>query len=153
MVLTLEPIKGFAGKNEAMAKLIAYTDGACSGNPGPMGVGAVLKLDGKIVKEVSEGIGNGTNNVAEYTAAIRALEEALKIGGGGAKDTEVEVRSDSLLLVNQLNGKYRVKQPHLLALKHKVMGLKAKFKAVKFVHVPREENSEADGLGKKAVGL
>lgn len=136
-----------------MAGIIAYTDGACSGNPGPMGIGAVLKLDGKTVKEVSEGIGKGTNNIAEYAAAIRALEEALRVWGGEAKDAEVEVRSDSLLLVNQLNGKYRVKQPHLLALKHIIMELKAKFKSVKFVHIPREGNSEADGLSKKAVGL
>lgn len=127
--------------------MIIYTDGACSGNPGPMGIGAVLIQNGKIVKEISEDIGSGTNNIAEYTAVIRALQEAEKF-----KPQHVTVRSDSLLLIMQLNGKYRIKVPHLRELMHQVALFKKKFTII-FEHVPRQQNARADELSKRAIGL
>ena len=92
-----------------MADMVTInTDGACSGNPRKMGIGAVIKENGKILCEVSESIGHGTNNIAEYTAVVRAIEEAKKLGVKKA-----EVRSDSLLIIKQLRGEYKVKEFHL----------------------------------------
>ncbi len=126
---------------------IINTDGACSGNPGKMGIGAVITKEGKVILEISEDIGHGTNNIAEYTAVIRALEEARKLG-----ITEATVRSDSLLLISQLRGEYKVKAPHLRELRRKITKLSEGMKLV-FEHVPRENNPHADELSKKAIGL
>lgn len=126
---------------------IINTDGACSGNPGKMGVGAVIIKDGKVISEISEAIGEGTNNIAEYTAVIRALEEAKKIGVD-----EATIRSDSLLLISQLRGEYKVKAPHLRELRRKILKI-SEGMTLHFEHVPREENSYADNLSKKAIGL
>jgi len=125
--------------------LIAYCDGASSGNPGPMGIGVAIYKDGKIVKGISEYIGKGTNNVAEYTAVIRALETALAMN-----EKIVSIRSDSELLIKQLNGNYKVKAMHLKELNRKVHALCLNLN-VSFEHVPRERNKVADKLSKKAV--
>ena len=83
-----------------MTHLIVWCDGAARGNPGPAGAGAQLTTpDGSVVAEIAEGIGETTNNVAEYTAAIRGLERAAELGA-----LEVTLRSDSQLLVHQLTG-------------------------------------------------
>lgn len=117
-------------------------DGASRGNPGPAGAGAQLTDDdGSVVAEVAEGLGETTNNVAEYTAVILGLERAAELGV-----SDVIVRSDSLLLVNQLTGRYRVKTPHLQPLHRRVRELAAGFDAVEFRHVRRELNTEADRL-------
>jgi ribonuclease HI len=126
---------------------IINTDGACSGNPGKMGIGAVISKDGKILAEISEAIGDGTNNIAEYTAVIRALEEARKLGVA-----EATIRSDSLLLISQLKGEYKVKAPHLRELRRKITKLSEGMK-LHFEHVPREKNAHADELSKLAIGL
>ncbi len=126
--------------------MIIYTDGACFGNPGPMGVGIVIyDSNMKLLAEISEYVGEGTNNVAEYTAVIRALETA-KI----YEPENVELRSDSELLINQLNGKYKIKDLRLRSLKRKIDELTENLK-IKFVHIPREQNKEADKLSKAAV--
>jgi len=125
--------------------LVIFTDGASFGNPGPMGIGVVIYRDGKKVSEMSEYIGNGTNNVAEYTAVMRALEYAKESG-----DKEVRVKSDSQLIVRQLNGDYKVKDEKLRALKRQVDGLCAGM-SVSFEHIPREQNNEADALSKEAA--
>lgn len=125
--------------------LVIFTDGASFGNPGPMGIGVVIYRDGKKVAEMSEYIGNGTNNIAEYTAVMRALEYAK-----GSGDKEVRVRSDSQLVVRQLNGDYKVKDEKLRALKRQVDGLCAGM-SVSFEHIPREKNEEADTLSKEAA--
>src|SRR3990170_2647056 len=94
------------------AALALYVDGASRGNPGPAGIGIVVKdPTGRVVSEISEFIGRGTNNVAEYRALIRALEEAATLGA-----RSVVVRSDSELLVRQLTGEYKVKSPDLSPL-------------------------------------
>jgi ribonuclease HI len=127
--------------------LVIYTDGASLGNPGPMGVGIVVLRDGIVVEELSEYIGNGTNNIAEYSAVIKALETAHGMG-----EMKVHVRTDSQLLVRQLNGEYKVRDLKLRPLKRRVDELCHGIE-VHFEHIPREKNSEADKLSKEAAEL
>jgi ribonuclease HI len=127
--------------------LIVACDGAARGNPGPAGIGVqVLADDGEVLGEIARGIGEATNNVAEYTAAIEGLALARDLGAGS-----VTLRSDSLLLINQLRGVYRVKTEHLRPLFERVRLLVADFGAVTFEHVPRERNTEADRLANEGV--
>jgi probable phosphoglycerate mutase len=128
-------------------RVIINCDGAARGNPGPAGAGAVVvDDDGQVLAEVAEGLGETTNNVAEYTAAIRGLEEAERLGA-----TRVLLRSDSQLLINQLTGRYRVKTAHLVPLHRRIRELAARFERVTFEHVPRERNVEADRLANLGV--
>jgi ribonuclease HI len=128
-------------------EVVVNCDGAARGNPGPAGAGAVVVgADGTVLAEVAEGLGETTNNVAEYTAAIRGLEEAARLGAD-----RVLLRSDSQLLVNQLTGRYRVKTPHLVPLHRRVRELVRSFERVTFEHVPRERNVEADRLANLGV--
>lgn len=121
-----------------------YCDGASRGNPGEAGIGCLILIDNKKI-EISEYIGKTTNNVAEYKAIIRGLEETLKEG----VDT-IEIYSDSELLVRQINGTYKVKNKNLIPLNQKVKELINKFKKYSLIHINREDNSEADKLAKKA---
>ncbi len=127
--------------------LVIFTDGCCLGNPGPMGIGVVIYRDGVRVEELDEYLGGGTNNVAEYTAVIRALETAHEMG-----ETKVHVKSDSLLLIKQLNNEYKVKDAKLKPLKRRVEEL-CRGLEIHFEHIPREKNSEADELSKEAAEL
>lgn len=128
-------------------KLIIYTDGGSRGNPGPSGIGAVLKdSSGKVVAEVSEYIGEGTNNQAEYKAVIAALAKAKELGAA-----ELEFVLDSELVVKQLKREYRVKDKDLAPLFVKVYNGALGFKKVSFRHVRREMNKEADALVNKAL--
>jgi probable phosphoglycerate mutase len=127
--------------------VIVACDGASRGNPGPAGAGAqVTDADGAVLAEIAEGLGETTNNVAEYTAVIRGLERAQELGA-----TEVLLRSDSQLLINQLTGRYRVRTPHLQPLHDRVRMLAAGFDSIRFEHVPRERNTEADRLANEGV--
>lgn len=125
--------------------LIVYTDGACLGNPGPMGIGIVIYADGKIVREISEYIGEGTNNIAEYSALIKALKEIKKLGARKAI-----IRTDSQLLTRQLSGDYKIKNKKLKELKAIVDDLMSGL-VIEIEHIPREENTKADELSKKAA--
>jgi ribonuclease HI len=132
--------------------LILNTDGASRGNPGPASIGVVIQNEaGKTVDAISECLPACTNNQAEYQAIIAGLERALKLGA-----KKVLLRSDSELVVQQLCGKYRVKNEGLLPLFQRVMGLRQKFSVFQAVYIPREKNREADKLcnlaldGKKA---
>jgi len=125
--------------------MIAYADGCCLGNPGKMGAGVVIVHGGKVVKEISRFLGMGTNNIAEYTAVLIAVEEARKLGAKG-----LTVRSDSRLLVSQLKGEFRVKAPHLRELMGKVWKA-GEGMALHFEWIPREENERADELSKEAA--
>lgn len=127
--------------------IIAYTDGACLGNPGPMGIGVVIYRDGVMVEQLSEWIGEGTNNVAEYRAIIKALETAHSMG-----ETAVHIKSDSELVVKQLNREYKVRDPGLSPLRKEVDRLCHGMK-VSFEHIPREKNSKADALSKEGAEL
>jgi len=122
-------------------------DGASRGNPGPAGAGVqITDESGIVLAEVAEGLGIATNNVAEYTAVIRGLERASELGA-----TDVLLRSDSQLLINQLTGRYRVKSPHLQPLHRRVRQLASAFGSIEFEHVRRERNTEADRLANEGV--
>ena len=127
--------------------LIVYCDGAARGNPGPAGFGVfVTDESGRDVETVSGGIGVATNNVAEYRAALAGLEAAAELGA-----THVLLRSDSRLLVEQLSGRFRVKNPTLIRLHGEVRKLMSQFAEVRFEHIPREQNREADRLANRGV--
>jgi ribonuclease HI len=122
--------------------IIAHVDGAARGNPGPAGIGIVLAdEDGNVVKEVAEPLGRTTNNVAEYTALIRALEEARALGC-----SRISVYTDSELMARQINGIYRVKTEHLIPLFRRATMLLAQFEKATVTHVRREKNKHADKL-------
>lgn len=125
--------------------LVIFTDGASLGNPGPMGIGIVIYRDSMRIEELSESIGEGTNNIAEYRAVIKALQTAHRMG-----EMEVHIKSDSELVVRQLNNEYKVKDPKLKPLKEQIDKLCANMK-VFFEHIPRDKNKEADKLAKEAA--
>ncbi len=131
-------------------KIVIYTDGGARGNPGHAAVGVVVvdpDVRSGAGKEYSEYIGKTTNNVAEYKAVVFALKKTKALlGGEKAKKTEVEIRSDSELLVSQMNGEYKVKEADLKMLYVDVRNLMTEFKGVSFTHIPREKNSRADAL-------
>jgi ribonuclease HI len=128
-------------------RLIVACDGAARGNPGPAGIGVhITTPDGTTVAEIARGLGAATNNVAEYTAAIEGLTRAADLGA-----TDVLLRSDSRLLVEQLNGRFRVKNPTLQRLHAQVRSIGSRFRSVEYVHVPRERNTEADRLANAGV--
>jgi ribonuclease HI len=127
--------------------LIVSCDGAARGNPGPAGIGCVVEEgQGRVVAEAGEGIGIATNNVAEYRAAIRGLELAAEAGA-----SSVLLRSDSRLLIEQLAGRFRVKNPTLIRLHAEVRKVLPRFDQVSFEHVPRELNRHADRLANRGV--
>jgi len=121
-----------------------YCDGASRGNPGDAGIGCLLIIDNQKI-EISEYIGKATNNVAEYQALIRGLQEALK-----QKVKDIEIFSDSELLVFQISGIYKVRNKKLIPLYESVKELLNKFNHYNIYHVYREENSVADKLAKEA---
>jgi len=128
-------------------KLIVYSDGGARGNPGPAGIGAVLKdLDGNLVAEVSEYIGEATNNQAEYKALLAGIKKSFELGAD-----EVDFFLDSELVVKQLNKEYKVKNKDLAPLFVKIYNLSQKFKRVTYSHVRREFNTEADKLANDAM--
>jgi ribonuclease HI len=127
---------------------ILWTDGAARGNPGPAGIGALLKtLTGEVLSADSAYVGEATNNVAEYKALLLGLERALELG-----IRRIEVRADSELLVKQIKGQYRVKNPGLRPLFQAATALLARFESSRLVHVRREHNAEADRLANIGVG-
>jgi len=131
-----------------MKKIIIYVDGGARGNPGPSAIGVLFCNEkGVCFKRFGEYLGVMTNNEAEYNAAIFALEKFKSIFGKKlAKETEIEIRSDSELLVNQMNGKYKISEKNLQPLFLKLWNLKLDFKKVKFKFIPRKKNKEADQL-------
>jgi ribonuclease HI len=136
-----------------MEKLIIYTDGGARGNPGPAGVGAVLMDEqGKVLQEVSEYIGEQTNNFAEYEALIRALKAAKKMFGATLREMQIEARLDSELVVRQLSGLYKVKEPTLKLKFAEVAQLRLEdVPNMIFTHVMRGKNAHADELVNKAI--
>lgn len=128
--------------------LLAYTDGGARGNPGPAGIGVVI-YDAKTHVElatVSRYLGETTNNVAEYEALLAALKKAKELGA-----RTLHCRLDSELVVKQMNGQYKVKQPHLQVLFVKIFNLRQAFSKVTFEHVRREYNKVADRLANEAM--
>ena len=132
-----------------MEEIILYSDGGARGNPGDAGIGLVFtNADGKILGTVKRYIGKATNNQAEYTALIKGLEKAMDYGA-----ERVKAVLDSELVVRQLKGEYKVRNPTLLNLYIQVMALEKGFKQVKYSHVSRENDKIkiADRLVNEAI--
>lgn len=129
-----------------MTRLDIYIDGASKGNPGPSGIGVVICQNGETIKNLSSYIGNATNNVAEYTALIYALEEALIL-----KAEELNINTDSQLLHRQLKKVYKVKNPNILGLYNRALHLLSAFKQISIKNIPRENNKGADKLATLAI--
>lgn len=128
-------------------KVVAYADGASRGNPGPASFGVVLYDEaGRELHRASQALGRATNNQAEYRGAIAALEAALGLGA-----REVELCLDSELVVRQLGGRYKVRNPKLIPLHKRILDLRSRFQRVIVRHVPREQNRVADRLANEAL--
>lgn len=137
-----------------MRKIIIYTDGGSRGNPGPAAIGVVFSNQrGETIKQYSQFLGdNFTNNEAEYKAVIFALKKFKQLFGKKlAQNSEVELRSDSQLLIRQLNGEYKILDPKIQLLFLTVWNLKLDFKKVKFKNILRSKNKIADGLVNEAL--
>ena len=135
------------GDGRPAGRVVAYIDGGARGNPGPAGFGVrIEEPDGTLVEEFAESIGVATNNVAEYRALLAALEWAKRHGCGG-----LHVRSDSLLLVQQMLGNYKVKNAGLQPLHAQARALAHAIGRVTFEHVGRALNAHADRLANTAM--
>lgn len=129
-----------------------YTDGGSINNPGPSGIGVVIEWNGE-KKTYAENIGNGTNNEAEYKALAFALKKLKALlGSQKAKEAQVTCYADSELMVSQLNHKYRLNNKNIVELFVQVWNSMLDFQKVEFVHVPREQNREADALVRTVIG-
>lgn len=132
-----------------MQKLIINTDGGARGNPGPAAAGVVVKEDGKTVLEFGQYLGPvQTNNWAEYEAVALALAALKREGYAGRT---IEVRMDSKLVIEQVLGNWKLKEPSLKPQHAKVKALLADFPHYHFLYVPRAENAEADALVNEAL--
>jgi len=131
-------------------KLLIEADGGSRGNPGPAGYGAVVcdAGSGEVLVECSEGIGVATNNVAEYGGLIAGLRAALELGGPG---TDVDVRMDSKLVVEQMSGRWKIKHPAMQPLAMEAGKLVNQLGSVRFTWIPRAENTRADRLANLAM--
>ncbi len=128
-------------------KAVLYTDGGARGNPGPAAYGFVLEADdGDLLAAEGVAIGSATNNVAEYSGLVAGLTRALELEVG-----ELEVRSDSELMVKQMRGEYKVKNEALRALNVQAARLARLVGEVRYVHVRREKNELADRLVNEAL--
>src|SRR5687767_15208010 len=125
-----------------MNRVYAWIDGGARGNPGPAGYGVHIESgDGTVLAELHGGLGIATNNVAEYNGLLAALQWAVDHG-----HQQVQVRADSELLVKQMRGDYKVKHPGLQPLAARARLLIGQLDDVTFLHVRREQNTEADRL-------
>jgi len=128
-------------------KVVIYADGAARGNPGPAAIAAIIKDEqGRLITNISRRIGTATNNQAEYRAIIAALEEATRLGA-----REVDIRSDSQLVVKQISGGYRVRKPALKPLYHRVKQLQRQLQGFTITYSPRQQNTEAHNLAHLAL--
>ena len=137
-----------------MKKIIIYTDGGSRGNPGPAAIGVMFCNEkGQSIKEYSDYLGdNFTNNEAEYKAVIFALKKFKALFGKKlAKNSEIEIRSDSELLVKQLKAQYKVLDSKIQQLFLEIWNLQFDFQKIKFKLIPREKNKEADRLANEAL--
>lgn len=126
--------------------IVVYTDGGSRGNPGPAAAGVVIKdAAGRTTKSFGKTLGTATNNEAEYSAVILALQKVRALlGRKNIKRIRAEIRMDSQLVARQLNGEYKIEEERLFPYFIKIWNLKMDFGAVSFRYVPREQNREAD---------
>lgn len=137
-----------------MKKVIIYTDGASRGNPGPGGAGIVFCNEkGEVVKTYYQYLGDEvTNNEAEYQAVIIALKKFIAVFGKKlAANSQIDLRSDSELLVKQLKGEYKVSNPRMQEFFIQIWNLRVDFGKITFKAIPREKNKEADKMANMAL--
>lgn len=128
-------------------KITIFSDGGARGNPGPAGIGAVLFDEQKqVLAEISEFIGEKTNNQAEYLALLAGIKKALELGADA-----VELFLDSKLVVEQIAGRWKIKDLEMRKLAEKVHAVLEKFSSWEIAHVPREKNRLADQLANRAM--
>lgn len=140
-------MSGAAPAPGQVEEVVVWADGGARGNPGPAGYGAVVETpDGRVLARLSEGIGWATNNVAEYQGVIAGLRYARALGA-----RRVTVRADSLLVVNQQRGAWKIRNAGLQPLAAEVRRLVRDFERVTWEHVPRERNRLADALANQAM--
>jgi ribonuclease HI len=137
---------GMLARDQTSSDLTIYTDGASRGNPGDAGAGIVIKRADADVEHIHRYLGRTTNNVAEYTAALIALERAIALGA-----RSVRLFADSELMVRQLNGQYKVKNEGLIPLYRQAVEMIARIGRVEVQYIPRERNKEADALANRAI--
>ncbi len=130
-------------------KLVVEADGGSRGNPGPAGYGALVRdpVTGQVLEEISDGLGTATNNVAEYSGLVAGLRAAARI----APQADVEVRMDSKLVVEQMSGRWKIKDPNLRVLARAVQDAARQLGRVAYVWVPRARNADADRLANQAM--
>ena len=141
---------GFTGRCflDESSILTIFTDGASRGNPGAAACAYLIEQDGQSIVEEADCLGQMTNNQAEYTALVRALEHALELGS----QHSLVIHSDSELMVKQMNGEYRVKNEELRDLYQRACNLRDRFEgSVTIRHVRREQNKRADMLCNEAL--
>jgi ribonuclease HI len=130
-----------------VTRVIINADGASRGNPGPAAIGATIKDEnGDLIEGISRRIGIATNNQAEYRAIITALDRAVDLGA-----KQVVLKSDSELVVNQIKGRYKIKNTALRPLYQQVVKLAGQLERFQVSYIPRNRNSEADALANKAL--
>ena len=123
-----------------------FVDGASQGNPGESGIGAVIYEGNNVIKNISQYIGITTNNVAEYTALIYGLQEAII-----QKIKNISINTDSELIYKQIKGEYKVKDANLKILNGLAKHLLTGFEKIEITHIPRENNKDADKLAVNAI--
>lgn len=137
-----------SGGNLSKETVSIYIDGAARGNPGPAGAGIILKEGEKTIKSTYKYLGEATNNVAEYSALIAGLQEAITLGY-----KNVKLYVDSELVAQQLKGDYKVKNSNIKTLFDKAILLINGFENLEIIKIDRENNKEADKLANKAINL
>ena len=130
-----------------LKKVVIHSDGVSRGNPGQAAIGAIIRDErGRLLASISQPIGRATNNQAEYRAIIAALEKALALGA-----RQVDLNSDSELVVRQIKGQYRVRKEALRPLYQRVKQLQSRLEGFTIKHIPRQQNREADKLANAAL--
>jgi len=130
-------------------KLVVEADGGSRGNPGPAGYGALVRdpVTGEVLEEICDSLGTATNNVAEYSGLVAGLRAAARLAPGA----DVEVRMDSRLVVEQMSGRWKIKDPNLRVLAHSAQDEARRLGRVSYVWVPRARNAHADRLANQAM--
>lgn len=129
-------------------KLCIYTDGGARNNPGPAGIGVfITDAAGKAIERRHKYLGIATNNQAEYQGALHGIRRGIELGA-----TEIELRMDSMLVVEQLSGNYKIKNPELKEIHREIGAMIASWGGkITFIHIRREQNKEADRLSNVAM--
>ena len=141
-----QPQNSLPFKDGSGGRVEIFIDGAARGNPGESGIGIFVTEGGKTLREIKKYLGTATNNQAEYTALITALESVKDL-----KNRQIQIFTDSMLLANQINGLWKVKHPGIAELHKKAKNLLKEYASISISHVRREYNRDADRLANEAI--